>query len=78
MVPAGYILSGQRRFTDRAHPPMVIAHSLTSELFDIEECEAPYPDFHSFNIWPATAAVLALGPCCKICGGWDTEAAEGL
>ncbi|MBV9066253.1 MAG: hypothetical protein JO004_10890 [Methylobacteriaceae bacterium] len=38
---------------------MVIAHSLTSEFFGVEEREAPYPDFHSFHVWPATAAVLA-------------------
>ena len=58
MIPAGYILTGQRRFTERMHPPMVIAHGLTSEFFGLEEHAAPYPDFHSFHVWPATAAVL--------------------
>lgn len=59
MVPAGYILTGQRRYTERAHPPMVIAHSLTSDFFGIEERAEPWPDFHSFHVWPATAPVLA-------------------
>lgn len=58
MLAAGFILTGQRRFTDRAHPPMVIAHSLPTEFFGIEERAAEYPDFHSFHVWPATAGVL--------------------
>lgn len=59
MIAAGFILTGQRRYSERMHPPMVIAHSLPTEFFGIEEREADYPDFHGFHVWPATAAVLA-------------------
>jgi hypothetical protein len=58
MNAAGYILAGMRKYRSRAHPPMILAHSLTSEVFGIEERESYFPDFESFTVWPATARLL--------------------
>lgn len=55
MRVAGYILTGMRQCRSRAHPPMILAHSLTSDFFGIEERAAAYPDFESFSVFPATA-----------------------
>ena len=37
---------------------MILAHSLRSEFFGIEEMEGRFPDFESFTVWPATARLL--------------------
>jgi hypothetical protein len=37
---------------------MILAHSLASEFFGIEERETWFPDFESFTVWPATARLL--------------------
>lgn len=37
---------------------MILAHSLTSEFFGLEELEGWFPDFESFTVWPATARLL--------------------
>jgi hypothetical protein len=58
MNAAGYILTGMRKCRRRAHAPMILAHSLTSEFFGIEEREGYFPDFESFSVWPATARLL--------------------
>jgi hypothetical protein len=58
MHAAGFILTGQRKIRRRAHPPMILAHNLPTEFFGIEERVGYYPDFESFNVWPATARVL--------------------
>ena len=58
MIAAGYILTGMRKCRRRAHAPMILAHSLTSEFFGIEERESYFPDFESFSVWPATARLL--------------------
>jgi hypothetical protein len=42
----------------RAHSPLILAHSLTSDFFGIGEREAWFPDFESFAVWPATARLL--------------------
>ena len=59
MRAAGFLLAGMRKIRSRAHPPMILAHSLTSDFFGIEERAAAYPDFESFNTWPATARIMA-------------------
>jgi hypothetical protein len=38
---------------------MILAHSLRSDFFGLDEISAPYPDFVNFNIFPATDALLA-------------------
>lgn len=58
MQTAGYVLTGMRKCRSRAHPPMILAHSLTSEFFGIEERAEHFPDFESFTVWPATARLL--------------------
>ena len=58
MNAAGYILTGMRKCRRRAHAPMILAHSLTSEFFGLEELEGWFPDFESFTIWPVTARLL--------------------
>lgn len=58
MTPAGYILAGIRKLRARAHPPMILAHSLTSDFFGIDERAGYFPDFESFSVWPVTARVL--------------------
>ncbi len=58
MRAAGYILTGMRKIRSRAHPPMILAHSLTSDFFGIEERAGYWPDFESFTTWPATARLL--------------------
>ena len=58
MNAAGYILTGMRKYRRRAHSPMILAHSLTSDFFGIEELEGWFPDFESFTVWPATARLL--------------------
>jgi predicted alpha/beta hydrolase family esterase len=39
-----------RKYRRRAHPLMILAHSLTSEFFGIGERGAYWPDFESFTI----------------------------
>jgi hypothetical protein len=58
MRAAGFVLAGMRKIRSRAHPPMILAHSLTSDFFGIEERESYFPDFESFSVWPVTARVL--------------------
>jgi hypothetical protein len=58
MNVAGYLLTGMRKYRSRAHSPMILAHSLTTDFFGIEERESYFPDFESFNVWPATARLL--------------------
>ena len=58
MRTAGYILTGMRKSRRRAHSPLVLAHSLRSEFFGVEELEAWFPDFESFAVWRATARLL--------------------
>ena len=58
MNAAGFILSGMRKCRRRAHSPMILAHSLNSAFFGIEELETWFPDFESFTVWPATARLL--------------------
>jgi hypothetical protein len=58
MNAAGYILTGMRKYRRRAHSPMILAHSLSSEFFGIEELEAWFPDYECFTVWPATARLL--------------------
>jgi hypothetical protein len=55
---AGYILTGMRKCRRRAHSPLIIAHSLASDFFGVEELESWFPDFDAFQIWPATARLL--------------------
>jgi hypothetical protein len=47
-----------RKYRSRAHSPMILAHSLTTDFFGIEEREGYFPDFESFAVWPATARLL--------------------
>jgi hypothetical protein len=56
--PAGYLLTGMRRHRRRAHSPMVLAHTLSTDFFGIEELAAYWPDFETFMTWPATARIL--------------------
>ncbi len=58
MNAAGYILTGMRKHRRRAHSPLILAHSLSSDFFGIEEREGWFPDFESFAVWPATARLL--------------------
>src|SRR5271166_4922127 len=58
MNAAGYILIGMRKHRRRAHSPLILAHSLSSDFFGIEEREGWFPDFESFAVWPATARLL--------------------
>ena len=58
MNAAGFILAGMRKYRRRAHSPMILAHSLRSEFFGIEELGAWFPDFESFTVWAATARLL--------------------
>jgi hypothetical protein len=58
MRAAGFVLAGIRKIRSRAHPPFILAHSLTSDFFGIEEREADFPDFESFTVWPATARLM--------------------
>lgn len=58
MNAAGYILTGMRKCRPRAHSPLILAHSLASDFFGIEERETWFPDFESFTVWPATARLL--------------------
>ena len=58
MNAAGFILSGMRKCRRRAHSPMILAHSLNSAFFGIEELETWFPDFESFTVWRATARLL--------------------
>jgi hypothetical protein len=58
MNAAGYVLTGIRRIRRRAHPPMILAHGLTSDFFGVDELADAWPDFESFHVWPATARVL--------------------
>jgi hypothetical protein len=58
MNAAGYILAGMRKYRRRAHSPMILAHSLSSDFFGIEERAAYWPDFEGFTVWPATARLL--------------------
>jgi hypothetical protein len=58
MNAAGYILTGMRKCRPRAHPPMILLHSLTSDFFGIEERADYWPDFETFQTWPATARIL--------------------
>jgi hypothetical protein len=58
MNAAGYILAGMRKYRRRAHPPMILAHSLTNDFFGIEERAAYWPDFENFTTWPATARLM--------------------
>ena len=58
MNAAGFILAGMRKYRRRAHSPMILAHSLRSEFFGIEELETWFPDFESFTVWRATARLL--------------------
>src|SRR5208283_2577585 len=58
MTPAGFILTGMRKYRRRARSPMILAHSLASDFFGIEERETWFPDFESFAVWPATARLL--------------------
>jgi hypothetical protein len=37
---------------------MILAHSLTSDFFGIEERESYFPDFEAFHVWPATARLM--------------------
>jgi hypothetical protein len=55
MRVAGYLLTGMRKCRSRAHSPLILAHSLTTEFFGIEEREGYYPDFEFFHVWGATA-----------------------
>jgi hypothetical protein len=48
MNAAGYLLPDMRKCRSRAHAP--IGHSLTSDLFGIEERERYFPDFVSFLV----------------------------
>ena len=57
MNAAGFILTGMRKCRPRAHSPMILAHSLASDFFGIEERETWFPDFESFTVWPVTARV---------------------
>lgn len=69
MRAAGYVLTGMRKYRRRAHPPMILAHSLTSEFFGIEEREDYFPDFESFAVWPVTARVMCrLRRCDHLAG----------
>ena len=58
MNAAGYILTGLRKCRRRAHSPLILAHSLTTGFFGIEELEGWFPDYESFTVWPATARLL--------------------
>lgn len=58
MRVAGYLLTGMRKYRSRAHAPMILAHSLTSDFFGIEGREDYFPDFEFFHVWPATARLL--------------------
>jgi hypothetical protein len=58
MTPAGFILTGIRKYRSRAHPPMILAHSLTTQWFGIDERAGDYPDFENFAVWPATQRLL--------------------
>jgi hypothetical protein len=58
MNAAGYILAWMRKYRRRAHAPMILAHSLTSDFFGIEERAAYWPDFEGFTVWPATARLM--------------------
>jgi hypothetical protein len=58
MNAAGFVLAGMRKIRSGAHSPMILAHSLTSDFFGIEERESYFPDFESFHVWPATARLL--------------------
>ena len=58
MNAAGFILAGMRKYRRRAHSPLILAHSLTSEFFGIEELESWFPDYESFTVWPTTARLL--------------------
>jgi len=58
MNAAGYILTGMRKCRSRAHSPMILAHSLSSDFFGVEEREGWFPDFEGFAVWPATARLL--------------------
>jgi hypothetical protein len=58
MNAAGYVLTGMRRHRRRAHSPHVLAHSLTTAFFGVEELASWFPDYESFAIWPATARLI--------------------
>lgn len=58
MNAAGYVLTGMRKYRRRAHSPMILAHSLRSDFFGIDELAGWFPDFESFTVWPATARLL--------------------
>jgi hypothetical protein len=58
MNAAGYVLTGMRRLRRRAHSPLILAHSLTTEFFGVEELAGWFPDYESFAIWPATARLI--------------------
>ena len=58
MNAAGFILTGMRKCRRRAHSPLILAHSLRSEFFGVEELEAWFPDYESFTVWRATARLL--------------------
>ncbi|PZR82022.1 MAG: hypothetical protein DLM68_16650 [Hyphomicrobiales bacterium] len=52
MNAAGFVLTGMRKCRSRAHPPMILAHSLTSDFFGIEEREAIIPTSNLFMFGP--------------------------
>ena len=54
----GYILTGQLIIRHAAHAPVILRHDLPTAFFGIEEREADWPDFHSFNVFPISAATL--------------------
>ena len=58
MNAAGYVLTGMRKYRRRAHSPMILAHSLRSDFFGLDELTGWFPDFESFMVWPATARLL--------------------
>ena len=54
----GYILTGQLTIRRAAHAPVILRHDLPTAFFGIEEREADWPDFHSFNVFPISDAAL--------------------
>jgi hypothetical protein len=60
MNAAGYVLTGMRRIRSRAHAPMILAHSLTSDFFGLENWRRIFPTSNPSMFGPRSRAFCGI------------------
>jgi hypothetical protein len=60
MNAAGYVLTGMRRIRSRAHAPMILAHSLTSDFFGLENWRRIFPTSNPSMFGPQSRAFCGI------------------